>query len=265
MRSNNLKTHMKTHENKPQSIDEVTEKIEYHSTLDVVALENVMVGDENEYQRKLELGREVKQLVQELHVPTACLRKEYAEALELFENRGQVKKVKPVEWRPWQYELKEYVNNPTPRRVIWVVGRKGNEGKSLFQDQTEEQYGKHWVCTMPLTETSRNLFGYMQKCVDRTTDIFLFNIMKSGGRRKKINYKLLENIKDGKAKMVLGNSMKRVRFTTPNVIIVFSHEYPDTGKFSEDRWLIFKINAGMGLEDVTVAKIGNKEGKCERE
>ena len=44
------------------------------------------------------------------------------EALELFENRGQVKDVKPVEWRPRQYELKEYVNNPTPRRVIRVVG-----------------------------------------------------------------------------------------------------------------------------------------------
>ncbi len=70
------------------------------------------------------MGRKIKQIVQELHVPTACLDKEQMEALELFENRGQVKEIKPVEWIPWQYELKEYVNNPTPRRVIWVAGRK---------------------------------------------------------------------------------------------------------------------------------------------
>ncbi len=80
---------------------------------------------------------------------------------------------------------------------------------------------------MDFTETSRNLFGYMQKCVDRTTDIFLFNIMKSGGRRKKINYKLLENIKDGKA-MTGKYTTKKLYFTTPNVLMVFSNDYLDT-------------------------------------
>ena len=132
---------MKQHENKP--IDEVTEKVEYNSTLDVAALKNNIVWKANEYQRKLELGREIKQIVQELHVPTACLDKEQMEALELFENRGQVKEIKPAEWRPWQYELKEYANNPTARRIIWVVGKKGNEGKSFFQNQIEEQYRLH--------------------------------------------------------------------------------------------------------------------------
>ena len=40
MRGDNLKRHMKQHEKKPYSIDVVTEKIEYHSTVDDVALEN---------------------------------------------------------------------------------------------------------------------------------------------------------------------------------------------------------------------------------
>ena len=55
MRGDYLKRHMKKHENKPQSIDEVTEKIEYHSTVDVAALKNNIVWKANEYQRKLEL------------------------------------------------------------------------------------------------------------------------------------------------------------------------------------------------------------------
>ena len=92
----------------------------------------------------------------------------------------------------------EYVNNPTQRRVIWVVGEKGNEGKTFIQDKIEEQYELHHVCSLYLTESSKNLLHYMQGCVDITTDIFLFNIPRckylSGDQ-----YKILESIKDGKA------------------------------------------------------------------
>ena len=79
----------------------------------------------------------------------------------------------------WQKQILEYVNNPTQRRVIWVVGEKGNEGKTFFQDQIEERYGMHLMCTMSLTESSKNLLHYMRGCVDITTDIFLFNIPKA--------------------------------------------------------------------------------------
>ena len=72
----------------------VTEKIEYHSTIDVAALKNEIVQCN---QTKLELGREIKKIVQELNVPIASLDKEKIEALELFENHGQVKH---GEWRP---------------------------------------------------------------------------------------------------------------------------------------------------------------------
>ena len=39
----------------------VTGKKEYHSTVDVADLKNEIVWGANEYQRKLELGREIKQ------------------------------------------------------------------------------------------------------------------------------------------------------------------------------------------------------------
>ncbi len=60
MWSVHLERHMKQHENKPKPIDEVTEKVEYNSTLDVTALKNNIVWKANGYQRKLELGREIK-------------------------------------------------------------------------------------------------------------------------------------------------------------------------------------------------------------
>ena len=110
MRVDHLVRHMKTHEKKPNSIDQVTE---YNSTIDVIALKNSIMKGAKEYQRKLELGREIEQIVLKNNVPTARLSKEKMEALELFENRGHVKEIKAVEWRPWQVDILKYVKNPT--------------------------------------------------------------------------------------------------------------------------------------------------------
>ena len=53
MTSNNLKRHMKKHGEKTCSIDVVTEKIEYNSTIENVALKKSITRDYNEYHRKL--------------------------------------------------------------------------------------------------------------------------------------------------------------------------------------------------------------------
>ena len=110
---------------------------------------------------------------------------------------------------------------------------------------------------MELAESTRNILHHMRKCVDMQTDIFLFNITKSV-YIDDVNYNLLENIKDRKAWATKYNT-KKMRFKTPNVIIVFLNMYPDTGEFSQDRWLIFKINKKMELEEVTIEKLKKKE------
>ena len=78
----NLRRHKNAMHNPPVT--------EYHSTIEIVQ------GD-NEYQKKLELGREIKQIVQELNVPISSMDKEKMDSMELFENH---RKVKHGEWRP---------------------------------------------------------------------------------------------------------------------------------------------------------------------
>ena len=56
-----------------------------------------MVNEENEYKRKLELGRKVKAIALKRDMPRACLYKEKIEAWELFENHGQDKEIEAVE------------------------------------------------------------------------------------------------------------------------------------------------------------------------
>ena len=60
--------------NKTNGIDEVDEKIEYNSNMNVTALKNSTKGEVNEYKRKLELGREIKAIALKRDMSTVCLK-----------------------------------------------------------------------------------------------------------------------------------------------------------------------------------------------
>ena len=100
--------------------------------MNVTALENSMMNEVNEYRRKLELGRQIKEIALKKYMPTVCLSKEKMEALELFENRGQVKEIEAVEWRPWQMDILKYVNEATKGELYASWGRKEMRGKLSF-------------------------------------------------------------------------------------------------------------------------------------
>ena len=129
-----------------------------------------------------------------------------------------------------------------------MVGEKGNEGKTFFQDQIQNRYGMEKVCKMYIGGGSENIINNLHGYVGMTTDIFLFNTHQNVCV-KELDYQLLENIKDGWTMSTeFGDN---IHFKTPNVIIVFSNKYPDITRFSEDRWMIFKINTMMELKQVT--------------
>ena len=77
--------------NKVKSNDEVREKIEYNSTLEVALLENMIVND---FKWKLEVGREIKKIIVKHRIPQTSLRNEFVEALGVFENYSQEKGLK---------------------------------------------------------------------------------------------------------------------------------------------------------------------------
>ena len=109
---------------------------------------------------------------------------------------------------------------------MWVVDEKGNEGKTFFQDKIEEQYGRHQGCTISLTEATRDILQYMRGYVDKTTYIFLFDISNCICLND-IEYNVLEYIKYIWAMCGKFNTTK-MTLTTPNLIFVFSNQYPDT-------------------------------------
>ena len=47
--------------------------------------------------------------------------------------------------KPWQIELMKEVNKPTDRHIIWIIGKKENEGKTLFQKYIKSIFGARRV------------------------------------------------------------------------------------------------------------------------
>ena len=154
----------------------------------------------NEYEEKLELGKEVYEMLGEGVLPYQALARDMKEAVDLYiENQANFRDVGNVELKPWQNELMKYIQ-PHDREIIWVVGKDGNEGKNWFQNYVKSVYGsRKVVCGINIKNNSANIFQALRKCSIVTADIFLFNIGKSMNKFDHINYDALEKMKDGEA------------------------------------------------------------------
>ena len=60
-------------------------EMEDNSALDVVGLEKMILSNWNAFRRKLEMGKEIKRIVEEKKVPKVCLDKGQMQALKLHE------------------------------------------------------------------------------------------------------------------------------------------------------------------------------------
>merc|ERR1712081_60000 len=166
--------------------------------------------------------------------------------------------MKDIEWRGWQKDLRQYLDKPCDRKVIWIVGKEGYEGNFFFQSNIREGFGYSRVCTLELSEISRNTFHILGKLCSKHTDIFLFNVTRQGFLEVE-GYRILESIKDGVAIDGKYNSQK-LNFKQPNVLMVFSNREPDQNKLSKDRWTILKISKDLTeLTDIEGRKLEKRK------
>ena len=151
--------------------------------------------------------------------------------------------------RPWQEQALQLIETPTERKVIWMVGRIGNEGKSWFQCYIEAYYGFHRVVRIDLRMKHANVCQVLKKRNLASINVFLFNDSRSVSGEELNFYRILEDIKDGQATTSKYDN-DNIRFKTPNTLMVFSNVYPNTKKLSRDRWDIYNVNKN-GLNNVT--------------
>jgi len=256
VRSDNLERHMQQHENGKfeegsfhgSAFGASTTSLEssfsvVSTTRSVSISEEVVLKTMNihaeEYERKLQLGEIVYKHAKECGIPEESLPKEYKEAKDLYVKNKQNIDVENVILRPWQEGLLKYIK-PSNREVIWVIGRKGNEGKTWFQEFLASKFGwSRVICGMDIRMKKSSICHILGKRSLMTTDIFLFDVGKAR-TEDNMNYELIEQIKNGRTLAGKFDS-KELKFHTPNIIVVFSNEKPDVDQLSKDRWKIFQI------------------------
>ena len=269
MRSDHLNRHLEQHEKEnyqneticSSSITSSTTTLNKESnfsldttkTYEVTPLKSeemtkTMIKDDEEYKYNVACGKKIYEDVNKYGIKEESLRREYKELLDMYMKQRNMIDIDNVILRTWQTALLEYMV-PTNREVIWIIGTKGNEGKSWFQEFLESKFGWHRViCSMDIKMKKGNICQALRKRSLMTTNMFLFDVGK-GAAYEGVNYDVLEKIKNGRIVADKYNTAE-LKFQTPNIVIVFSNEKPDTGKLSKDRWKIFKI-IGEDLADVS--------------
>ena len=257
MRSDHLKRHMKQHSKKNESVPatniSVTNNIypptvstsdprNEESESNTEELRKQLIKLENEYQRKLTLGKDIYKMIGEGIASYQALPNDMKEALNTYiEHQEDFRDVGNVELKPWQNELMKYIE-PHDREIIWVVGKDGNEGKSWFQKYVKSVFGTRRVVSgIDIKSNSASIFQALRKCSIVTADIFLFNIGKSMNKFDQINYDALEKMKDGEAFASKYNS-QQLKIRVPNVVMVFSNSPPDFKELAKVRFRVFNIN-----------------------
>ena len=251
MRSDHLRGHMKIHEENGGSKRKYDEMEE-----DGEALKKYLIEKTNEYKAKITLGKEVYLILGEGEVLEQALPEEMKDALDIYIKQAPEVNQSNVELKPWQKDLLEYMNHPTQRQIIWIVGKSCGEGKSWFQKYVKSVYGTRKVVSgINLRANTASICHVLSKQPLSTADIFLFNIGKAKTKTDAVNYEVLEDLKDGDAFAAKYNS-QQLKIRVPNVVMVFSNERPDTNQLAIDRWKLLYITDD-NLEERQVIKNGN--------
>lgn len=243
-------------EERRQKIEEIARKEGIPTPMEIATTEREedlredILRDNQYYLEKVELGKKIDAILSEGIVYEESLSKERKQALDLYrKQRPRFDEILNVKLRPWQEQALQLIETPTERKVIWMVGRRGNEGKSWFQCYIEAYYGFHRVVRIDLRMKHADVCQVLKKRNLASINVFLFNDSRSVSGEELNLYRILEDIKDGQATTSKYDN-DNIRFKTPNTLMVFSNVYPNTKKLSRDRWDIYNVNKN-GLNNVT--------------
>ena len=133
MRGNNLKRHIKKHDEKTED-DVVTKGLHDRKTEDNVATNGAQISctdDElekrvsakmKEFNRKIELGRKLNKIMDKHGYNENGLDNDMMVALKTYELHGKNMDMKDIKWRGWQRVMRQYLDKQCNRRVKWIVG-----------------------------------------------------------------------------------------------------------------------------------------------
>ena len=79
---------------------------------------------------KFTRGEIITNILEKGNAREDSLSKNNRELLQLYRKQMSIRNLSNVELRPWQQQLMDNISTPSDREVIWIIGKKGNEGKT---------------------------------------------------------------------------------------------------------------------------------------
>lgn len=155
------------------------------------------------------------------------------------------------EKRPWQEKLQVMLAEEDDRRIICIVDKTGNAGKSIFAEYLE--YYK-LAYEMPPFNDMQDIMACVMAI--KTQKAYLVDMPKGVKKEKLVGmYAGLEMLKNGVA-FDKRYAFKKRRFDRPQVC-VFTNEEPQRKLLSQDRWCILY----MYNHDLYTAETLPREGR----
>ena len=199
-----------------------------------------LISNNKVYLERVRVGETISKVLYEGEVREQSLSKEDKFALDLYREQVSSVNISEVVLRPWQKEAFALFNKPAnDRTVTWIYDEQGNNGKSWFQNYVQAYFGYHRVFRCDLRIKHKDMCNILRKRSTTTVDIFLFNDSRSIKGEEPNMYRILEDIKDGAATTSKYDN-QRIKFQTPNFIMVFSNSWPNRRHLSKDRWEIYE-------------------------
>ena len=208
----------------------------------IPSLEFKLLRNNDSYIKNVEIGRQIAVFLSQGKILEPSLAKEHKYCLQLFRAQNPTMNATDAKPKLWQWQILDIIEQEgewNNRKIIWVKGEQGNEGKSWLQSYIQSRYGTHRVIRFDITNKTSDLLHIMSRCPLETIDIFLFNHQRCISSEE-CCYSLLEMIKDGYASAPKFHGAL-LKIKTPNVVIVFSNRNPKIQSLSKDRWKIFFI------------------------
>ena len=193
-------------EERRQKIEELARKEGIPTPKDISVAESEedlredLLRDNKYYLEKIELGKKIDDIMSEGVILEESLTKERKLALDLYRKQRPRFNILDVKLRPWQEEALQLIEIPTERKVIWMTGRRGNEGKTWFQSYLELYLGYHRVARVDLRIKHANVCQVLKKRSLASVNVFLFNDSRSVSGEELELYRILEDIKDIKVR-----------------------------------------------------------------
>ena len=108
--------------------------IETSGTEVPIPVEKELLNDDQTYTRKIERGRTICDILEHGSAREDTLSRRRTTGKRSNRKNMPMRNLSNTELRIWQQHLLDNISSPSDREVIWVIGQKGNDGKTWFRE-----------------------------------------------------------------------------------------------------------------------------------